>query len=241
MSLTERIKNRIKKLPDATAFRYSDLMIEKSEYLSAAKVLERMIAAAEIKRLSKGVFYKPQKSVFGDIGPGYEQMLKKYLYQNGKRIAYITGEYLYNLLELTTQVAFRIKLATRGSRVNINTKQLKVTTVKAYADITEKNYELLGYLDVLNNIDTIPDCGTGKALNLMLKKIEKLEIKQQQELIRLALKYPPRVRALTGAVFESLKTELNIEALKESLNPLTSYKLGLQKGELPTAQNWRIK
>jgi len=241
MSLTERIKNRIKKLPEATVFQYSDLKIEKAEYLSAAKVLERMIAAAEIKRLSKGVFYKSQKSIFGEIGPGYEQMLKKYLYQNGKRIAYITGEYLYNLLGLTTQVAFRLKIASNGSRVNINTKQLKVTTVKAYADITEKNYELLGYLDVLNNIDKIPDCKTGEAVSLMLKKIATLKIKQQQQLIRLALKYPPRARALTGAILENLKSELNIEELKESLNPLTSYKLGLKDNELPTAKNWTIK
>ncbi|MFT6747981.1 MAG: hypothetical protein ACJAZ2_002339, partial [Glaciecola sp.] len=190
MSLTERIRNRIKGLPGATTFQYSDLKIEKTQYLSAAKVLERMIASEEIKRLSKGVFYKPEKSIFGDIGPGYDEMLKKYLYKNGKRIAYITGAYLYNLLGLTTQVAFRIKIATRGSRVNINNKQLKVATVTAYADITEKNYELLGYLDVLKNIDKIADCKTGKAVSLMTKKIDALKAKQQQELIRLALKYP---------------------------------------------------
>ncbi|MFT6716707.1 MAG: hypothetical protein ACJA0Q_001355, partial [Saprospiraceae bacterium] len=97
-----------------------------------------------------------------------------------------------------------------------------------------------GYLDVLKNIDKIADCKTGKAVSLMTKKIDALKAKQQQELIRLALKYPPRSRALLGAIFENMKSNLNTAALKDSLNPLTNYKLSLKYDELPTAQNWNI-
>ncbi len=58
----------------------------------------------KIKRLSKGIFYKPEQSVFGELKPSDVEVINTYLFQNGKRIAYLTGTYLYNQMNLTTQV-----------------------------------------------------------------------------------------------------------------------------------------
>jgi hypothetical protein len=43
------------------------LGIPKSEYQNAAKALERMQKNGLIKKSSKGVFYKPEQTVFGAL------------------------------------------------------------------------------------------------------------------------------------------------------------------------------
>jgi hypothetical protein len=52
--------------------------------------------------------------------------------------------------------------------------------------------------------------------------------------------YPPRVRALVGAVLEK-NGEKELRKLKNSLNPLTTIKLGLKGTDLPTKSNWYIE
>ncbi len=89
-------------MPEGTTFRYQELDIPVENYNAAAKALERYIRQELIKRVSTGVFYKPVKSVFGTLKPKEEELIKPYLFKNGKRIAYITGNSLYNRLGLTT-------------------------------------------------------------------------------------------------------------------------------------------
>jgi hypothetical protein len=52
--------------------------------------------------------------------------------------------------------------------------------------------------------------------------------------------YPPRVRALVGAVLEN-NGEKELGKLKNSLNPFTTIKMGLKENELPTKSNWYIE
>src|SRR5690606_17909009 len=104
MGVTQNIQNQISKLVDGNTFKYDQLTIEPQEFSAAAKAIERLIAKGVIKRVSPGVFYKPKKTVFGELKPNEEEILKPYLFEKGKRIAYITGTLLYNRLGLTTQV-----------------------------------------------------------------------------------------------------------------------------------------
>jgi hypothetical protein len=60
-------------------------------------------------------------------------------------------------------------------------------------------------------------------------------------MIKYALLYPPRVRALLGAMLENLKNTANTYKLKESLNPLTKFEMGLKESDLPTIKNWNIE
>jgi Family of unknown function (DUF6088) len=236
MTLAEQIRVRIEKLPKSKSFGYADLAIAKSDYQTAAKALERLQTKGIIKKISKGVFYKPQQTVFGELKPDYGEQLRPYLFEKGKRIAYITGTYLYNQLNLTTQMAFSVKIASRGKRISINREAIKAGPVKSYAEVTDSNYELF------KDIKKIPDSTTGNVIKILSSKISKLPEKKIVELINYALLYPPRVRALLGAVLENQKAESkDIVKLKESLNPLTTIKVGLKKTDLPTLSNWNIK
>ena len=56
------------------------------------------------------------------------------------------------------------------------------------------------------------------------------------------MKYPPRVRALLGAIIEDkFKTTFELSDLKSSLNPTTVYKLKIKETDFPTIKNWQIK
>ena len=241
MTLASQIRTRIKKLPEGKTFGYADLGIAKEEYQTAAKALERLQTDGNIKKVSKGVFYKPEQTVFGELKPDYSEQLRPYLFENGKRVAYETGFSLYNRMGLTTQMAFRIKIASRGKRISINRGALKADAVKSYTEVTEANYELLGFLDAIKDSKRIPDCPVSQAVKVLSGKIRTLNEKQIADLIKYALLYPPRVRALLGAMLENLNIQSNIVKLKQSLNPLSKIKLGLKKTDLPTIKNWNIE
>ena len=241
MTLAAQIRTQINNLPEGKSFGYADLGIAKEEYQTAAKVLERLQAKSIIKKMSKGIFYKLEQTIFGELKPDYNEQLRPYLFENGKRIAYETGYSLYNRMGLTTQMAFRIKIASRSKRISINRGALKAEAVKSYAEVTEANYELLGFLDAIKDIKRIPDCSVSQAVKILSSKICKLNEKQISDLVKYALLYPTRVRALVGAMLENLNIQANTEKLKQSLNPLTKIQLGLKENELSTIQNWNIK
>ncbi|MEX1190429.1 MAG: DUF6088 family protein [Brumimicrobium sp.] len=242
MALATEIRKRIKQLPEGKTFGYDDLSIAKDDYVTAAKALERLQKEGLIKKVSKGVFYKPEQTIFGELKPDYIELLRPYLFENGKRVAYETGTSLYNRLGLTTQMAFRIKIASRGKRINIRRDNLKADAVKSYAEVTDKNYEILGLLDAFKDIKKIPDCSLAQALKRLSVILKELNEKQTTSLLKYALLYPPRVRALVGAVLDNIDSKAQgIEMLKDSLNPLTKIKLGVKKSELPTKSNWYIE
>jgi hypothetical protein len=242
MALATQIRNRIKKLPEGKTFGYDDLRIAKDDYTTAAKALERLQKEGLSKKVSKGVFYKPEQTMFGEIKPDYSELLRPYLFENGKRVAYETGTSLYNRLGLTTQMAFRIKIASRGKRININRGALKADAVKSYAEVTESNYEILGLLDAFKDIKSIPDCSVDQAFARLSAILKELSDKKTGSLLGYALVYPPRVRALVGAVLQNNGYEgKGMEKLKDSLNPLTTINLGLKETVLPTKTSWYIK
>ncbi|MDL2291822.1 DUF6088 family protein [Bacteroides sp. OttesenSCG-928-F21] len=240
MSLANQIRTRINKFPEGKAFGYSDLLIAKEDYVTAAKALERLQKEGLIKKMSKGVFYKPKQTVFGELKPDYTEQLRPYLFENGKRIAYETGSSLYNRLRLTTQMAFRIKIASRDRRISVNNGALKIDTVKSYVDVTDANYKLLELLDALKDIKRISDASPDNSIVILSNIIKELNEKQIIGMIKCALSYPPRVKALLGAVLENINCQVNVSKLRQSLNPLTKFELGIKESVLPTISNWNI-
>jgi len=200
MALATQIRNRIKQLPEGKPFGYDDLRIAKEDYTTAAKALERLQKAGLIKKVSKGVFYKPEQTVFGELQPNYSEHLRPYLFENGKRIAYETGISLYRRLGLTTQLAFTINIASRAKRIKINRGAIKANAVKSCTEVTDSNYEVLGLLDAFKDIKKIPDTSVAQSVKRLSAILKELDKKQKETLIKYAMFYPSRVRALVGAI-----------------------------------------
>ena len=241
ISVAEKIAERIKNIPEDVIFGYDSLSISKEEFASAAKAMERLQKKGVISRVSKGRFYKPKMTVFGRKRPSEAELLKPYLYQNGQRTAYITGTRLYNQLGLTTQVPFDIQIAGRSRRNLSGISFVKVTSVKSYADVSEDNYQMLGFLDAMKDLKQIPDLDMGLVLTIFKTRIKSLSSERQRQMISYALLYPPRVRAFLGAILEEIQSGLELNPLKESLNPFTKFALGFNNSLLKTASNWNIQ
>lgn len=240
MKVAQKIEKQINKLKEGTTFKYQQLSIDLNEYQAATKAIERLIEKGLIKRVSTGVFYKPKQTVFGELKPNEEELLKPYLFQNNKRIAYITGISLYNRMGLTTQVPRSIKIASRDKRITVSIGNIKGTPVKSYVDVTDKNFYLLEILDVLKDFKKIPDLDKKSAITILATKLKSLKSNELKQLTSYVLSYPPRVRAFLGALLENIKFT-KLETLKKSLNPLSEYDYGINKQILPTVLNWNIK
>lgn len=240
MTISKKTEDKVKNLPIGTTFSYQTLSVKADEYAATAKALERLIKKGILKRISTGVFYKPKQTIFGELIPREEELLKNYLFDNDKRIAYITGLSLYNKLGLTTQVPKTIKIASRDKRIFASIGNIKGKPVKSYIDVSDKNYYILEILDALKDFKQIPDMDKKSGLLLLADRIKKWDKKDKTLLIKYALKYPPRVRAILGAIIENFITTEEVKPLKESLNPLSQYEYNITETILPNAKNWNI-
>ena len=123
MKVAEKIERKINRMQEGITFKYQQLGIERNEYSAAAKAMERFVRKGIIQKISTGIFYKPKQSAFGKLQPREEELLKPYLFQGEKRIAYITGVLLYNRMGLTTQVPKTITVASRVKRVTTKNRK----------------------------------------------------------------------------------------------------------------------
>lgn len=241
MKVAEKIEKQIEKMEEGTTFKYQELAIAPDEYPAAAKAIERLIKKGLISRASTGVFYKPKKTVFGSLKPKEEELLKPYLFEGNNRVAYITGTALYNRMGLTTQVPKNIRVASRSKRIVTKVGSIQVKPVKSYVDVTNNNYYLMELLDVLKDFKTIPDTEKNQVIQYMLQKFKDLSGKEKDKLVEIAMKYPPRVRAFTGALLNEINPAKPVLDLKKSINPLTIYELGINKNLLEKTEYWNIR
>lgn len=241
ITVTQKIETEVSKFSYGSTFRYEQLPIEPQEFFAATKAVERLIAKGIIKRISTGIFYKPKKTIFGELKPSEQEVLKPYLFRKGKRIAYITGTSLYNRLGLTTQIPKNIKIANKNKRITISNEIVKASPIKSYVNVTDDNFYLLELLDVLKDFKKIPDLDKESAITIIIQKLKNLNQKEVKLLIKYSLAYPPRVIAFLGALLEKMFTKYDLSTLQKSLNPLSEYAYGINKDLLPTAENWKIK
>ncbi|MBT3178914.1 MAG: hypothetical protein HOG03_17085 [Desulfobacula sp.] len=243
MKVAARIKSKINRIQPGKIFKYSDLGVSRNEYGAAVKTLSRLVKEKFVKRLSTGVFYKSKTTAFGELGPSESEQLRPYLFNGRKRIAYVTGAALFNQLSLTTQVPKDIDLASRAKRPVSKVGNITVRFVKSYADVNNKNYNLLGILDSIKDFKKIPDLNKELAIKRIKAMIDELTDREKKNLVMYALDYPPRARAFLGALLELIKIEQReaLIALKQSLNPLSSYSVGVAQDILPNSKSWFIQ
>ena len=243
MKVAAKIKSKVNNIQPGKVFKYSDLGVSRNEYGAAAKTLSRLVKEKAVKRLSTGVFYRPKTTVFGELGPSERERLRPYLFNGKKRIAYVTGAALFNRLSLTTQVPKDIDLASGTKRPASKVGNITIRFVKSYADVNNGNYNLLGILDALKDFKKIPDLNKESAIKRIKSMIAELSDREKKNLVKYALAYPPRARAFLGAILESIRIEQKetLSILKQSLNPLSSYTVGVSQDFLPNAKSWFIE
>lgn len=240
MKISEYIASNIDRLPRGYVFSYSDFISEVSQTEAAIKALNRLAKLGKIAKLTKGKYYKPEKTPFGNLQPNQAQIVKGLLEENGKVIGYLTGTCIYNQLGLTTQVSNTIQIGKNQLRPNFKRELYSISFILQKNTITKENIPLFQILDSIRYIKKIPDTTIERSCKRFLAILKSLSLKETNTIIRLALKYPPSTRALLGAILEELQqTRLTLPLLK-SLNPITKYKIPGATNSLSTTQKWNV-
>jgi hypothetical protein len=239
--MTDKIKNIIAKFPLGFVFTTSDFSVATESPKQVNKILNDLVAKGIIRKLSKGRFYKPQISKFGELPPDTYQVVKDLIEKNGKMIGYLTGYAAFNDLGLTTQVPVTLQIGTRKEKKAIVRGIYRIRFVKQENTITKENIPLLRLLDCLRFFKEIPDTMPDTACRRLLVLFQQLSPEQIAITKRLVLKYNPAAIALFGAILEMLNPEENTVALLKKLNPITVYNLNISQEVLPIQKKWNIR
>lgn len=244
--MTDLIRTTIDKFPFGFVFTPIDFPIEVSKQASVNRVLNNMVATGSIRRLSKGRFYKPQISEFGEVSNSKlpldtYQIVKDLLEKNGKITGYITGNSAFNDLGLATQVPFALQIGVRHEKKAIQRDAYRISFIKQKNEITKENIPLLRLLDSLRFFKNIPDIMPDEACKRLLYLFSELDRTQIDKIKKLVLNYNPSTIALLGAMLETLNGNEDTMLLLIELNPQTSYKLGISEKVLANQRKWYIK
>jgi Family of unknown function (DUF6088) len=239
MKVSQKIITQLQQIPEGIPFGYDSFKLETDESIAAAKMMERLLQKGVVQRISKGIFYKAKQTIFGQIRPTEKEILQKVIFKNGQRIAYITGIELYQQMGLTTQVPTHIVIASHLRRNPFTIGDMILKPAKSYAPVTDENYQLLGILDAMKDLSQIPDADESSMLSILMNLIRSLNNEDTSELVKYGLFYPPRVRALLGALLETIYADLDLDTLQKSLNPFSKFRI--KTNLLLNAYKWQLK
>lgn len=241
MKTKSLIQDKLLKIPLGEVFTYMDLLDDSSSKEAIIKALNRMASSGQLKKLSKGKFYKPEITVFGTLQPEQQQIVKDLLENDGRIIGYLTGLSVFRELGLTTQVSNLIQIGRNDFRPPLKRGKYTISFTLQKNIITKKNIPLLQILDAIRYIKKIPDTSLSVIIKRLLAILNDIPENELSTLIDLALKYPPSTRALLGVMLEEMGRGVWVAPLRKQLNPVTAYKLNSVNQVLSTASNWNIK
>lgn len=241
MKVTDKIVAKINRIDTGDVFGYDTLGLTSDEIIAGSKALSRLVDKGVIKRARKGYYYKPKVSVFGEQKPREDVLLSLYLFEKNKQVAYITGTRLYNRLGLTTQVPSSIRVASLDKQVKGKVGNIVIKPAKSYVKVTSDAIKYLELLDVIKDLNTIPDLQKNDGLVYLKKAIYNFDTTEIKKLVTYGVAYPPKVRALLGALLEAMNVDIaNLSLLKKSINPSSSYEYGITPKMLSTVNSWNI-
>ncbi len=241
MKTTVYIALTIDRLPKGYVFTYEYFYTEVKKKEAIIKALNRMTDSGKIAKLSKGKYYKPERTAFGELQPNQYQVVKDLMEDDGKITGYLTGYSIYNELGLTTQVSNTIQIAKNVVRPKLKRGKYTIRFVRQKNTITKENIPFFQILDSIRYLKKIPDTTIVKSIQRVKNILDELSQDNIQSIVRLARKYPPSTRALLGAILEDLGQPEHTEKLRNSLNPISTYNLLGVSEALSTAENWNIK
>ena len=116
MDVTNMVREYVDKCEEREPIIIKDIKVLK-EYENARNVaFNRLYKEKVIKIFEKGIYYKPKKTLFGELGIDKNQLInKRYLNQGNHVMGYLTGPVLWNIWNITTQVPNRTWIANNAA------------------------------------------------------------------------------------------------------------------------------
>lgn len=235
------IEDKILSIEPAKVFTIEDLEFPREWWENVRVKLGRMVKSGLIEKIGRGKYYKPKESVFGNIGPNQSEIVKDLMFDNGILSGYITGYTVWNQMGLTSQISNIITIGTSRRRDSLKRGNYQVRFIVQPNKITKDSIPFLQILDSFKLIKQIPDTNVSKSISTLKNLIKDWDEISLAKLVKLSKKYPPRVRALLGAVLESADIFDYTDDLKNSLNPSTVYAISLDEFSDINLKKWNIK
>lgn len=239
-TIIDIIENRINKMRDGYVFTSTDFIDIVKDPAVLSRSLRSLVQSGKIQKAGKGRFYKPVNSMFGTLPPYEEWIVQEFLMDGKRIIGYLTGQYAYSLLGLSTQISSVYTIGSNTYRRMITRGNVQIRFIVQPNTITRANIPLLQILDAIRFIRQIPACTPDDACVILRKAIGGLNSEERSLLALLSMKYTSYVRAIVGAILDEIKDTDTI-ALYQSLNPATVYKIGLNDEALPNRKKWRVQ
>lgn len=234
--IAREVIRKIESLPESTIFGLKDFA-DLGNPQAVLLALSRLKKSGRIARLGKGKYYVPRKTKFGEVIPDEWKILDQVVKENG---GYFAGNTALNRIGATTQVPSVVSI--RGAR---STRKLKIGSLtinivrQGNKNARIKDADLTDILEALRLIRRTPDGATSKTITRVRSIVESRSEVDKKRLVKLAKDERPYVRALLGAILQESDRRLSTE-LKETLNPITRYRLSISSDILPNKSEWGI-
>ena len=240
MKVSDLVTNKINRLKTGYVFTYNEFDVPVNKVDALKKTLSRLVAAGKIVRLSKGQFYKPEKTEFGLLQPPEYQIVKDLLEEKNKIVGYITGISIYNKLGLTTQISNTIQIGTNIDRKPRKRGKYNIRFIRQKNTITKENTYMLQILDAVRFIKRIPDADVTESCKRIISIFRDFSQEDRIAIAKYARKYNPGTKALAGAILDYISEDSITDQLYYSINPATTFDLKISIEVLPNKQKWMI-
>ncbi len=237
MSVAKITRDFVSQFEDAKIFTYDDIPV--TNKASATIELSRLLKQGIVKKISKGKFYKPKKRVFGEVAPSSNDTIQSYLKSTDDN-SYETGINSFRQLGLTTQLTTETTIATNRSYRKVKIGNINLKFVPKRVDANEDEIYLVQILDAINDIKRIPATTPNEVVKYLKETIKKESSENQMKLTKFALKYPPRTRAILGAILKEIGNKGCAYELKSTLNPMTNFKIMIKEDVIQDKKYWKF-
>lgn len=145
-----------------------DIQIDGMTRTNVRQQIKKLADTGKVKRFDNGIYFLPKKTFFksgSQLAP--EKVLEcKYLRDKDKRCGYVSGLMFFNQMGLTTQIPMMYEVVSNKATNDYRETSLaksRVIVRKPKVPVTEKNYKVLQFLDMLKDVDVYSEV-TGKQL-----------------------------------------------------------------------------
>ena len=145
-----------------------DIQIDGMTRTNVRQQIKKLADTGKVKRFDNGIYFLPKKTFFksgSQLAP--EKVLEcKYLRDKDKRCGYVSGLMFFNQMGLTTQIPMMYEVVSNKATNDYRETSLaksRVIVRKPKVPVTEKNYKMLQFLDMLKDVDVYSEV-TGKQL-----------------------------------------------------------------------------
>lgn len=254
MSTAEKVRSDIRKMKPGTVFLVSDLEAYKESKSATTKALAYFMKKDEkndnssIGKIADGLFYKVEKSRFGNLPPSYREVIQALTYKNKRKVGYTVGPSLFNMKGLSTQVPSVVTIITSKNAPHyIDAYGIKIEVKRTKETVREKDIARYELEYILNNISKIQDF-EGRSLSDSLEEYIQHIVDDSRNLRKLYkhLSYK-KTKALFGAILDDYqeKHDANFEGflteIRNDLSRRSHYRLGSLSRYIKNKDEWNIK